>query len=400
MTDAAADLGRDLRVMTLVGVAHFSSHFFQLVLPPLFPLIRTDLGVSFTELGAVMAVFFAASGVCQVLAGFIVDRIGPQLVLPAGVALCSGAMAMAGFTPGYWGLLPAAALAGLGNSVFHPADYAILTGRIARRRIGRAYSVHTVLGTLGWASAPLTMLVLAERYGWRTALVQVGVAGLALAAFIALQHGRLKIEPAAHGSGGGKADWRLLTAGPILACLVYFILLSMAQIGAQNFMPTLLPLVQRTTLSFAASATTLYLVCSAAGSLGGGYLADWTPNHERIVGAGLFAAGALTVAFGFAPMPDVVLLALIGLSGFLTGATIPSRDMLVRSATPPGATGKVFGFVYSGLDIGATVAPLAIGAFIDHGAPRAAFGFIAAALLATVLSALFVKRQVRAEAAR
>ncbi|WP_406857927.1 MFS transporter [Alsobacter sp. KACC 23698] len=400
MTDAAADLGRDLRVMTLVGVAHFSSHFFQLVLPPLFPLIRTDLGVSFTELGAVMAVFFAASGICQVLAGFVVDRIGPQLVLSAGVALCSGAMALAGFTPGYWGLLPAAALAGLGNSVFHPADYAILTGRIARRRIGRAYSVHTVLGTLGWASAPLTMLVLAERYGWRMALVQVGVAGLALAAFIALQHGRLKIEPSEHGSGGGKADWRLLTAGPILACLVYFILLSMAQIGAQNFMPTLLPLVQRTTLSFAASATTLYLVCSAAGSLGGGYLADWTPHHERIVGAGLFAAGALTVAFGFAPMPDGVLLALIGLSGFLVGATIPSRDMLVRSATPPGATGKVFGFVYSGLDIGATVAPLAIGAFIDHGAPRAAFGFIAAALLATVLSALFVKRQVRTEAAR
>ncbi|GGH19989.1 MFS transporter [Alsobacter metallidurans] len=399
MTDATAPLGRDVRVMSLVGVAHFASHFFQLVLPPLFPLIQKDLGVSFTELGAVMAAFFAASGICQVAAGFAVDRIGPQIVLPFGIALCGGAVALAGLVPGYWGLLPAAALAGMGNSVFHPADYAILTGRIARSRIGRAYSVHTVLGTLGWACAPVTMLLLAQGFGWRTALVQVGVAGLILAALVAAAHQTLRVERVAS-TAGGKSDWRLLLAGPILACLVYFILLAIAQIGSQNFLPSLLPLAQGSTLAFAAQATTFYLVCSAIGSLAGGYLADWTPNHERIVGAGLLAAGALTLVVGFVALGGPALLLMLGAAGFLTGATIPSRDMLVRSATPPGATGKVFGFVYSGLDIGATIAPLAIGAFIDHGAPRAAFAFIAGGLLATIASAVAVKSRVNTAALR
>ncbi|WP_158266793.1 MFS transporter [Alsobacter soli] len=398
MTDAVAPLGRDIRVMSLVGAAHFSSHFFQLVLPPLFPLMRSDLNVSFTELGAVMAVFFAVSGVCQVLAGFVVDRIGPQVVLPLGIAFCGGAMALAGVAPGYWGLLPAAALAGMGNSVFHPADYAILTGRITRSRIGRAYSVHTVLGTLGWASAPVTMLTLAERFGWRMALVQVGLGGLVLAAYVALQQRTLKVERVAP-SGSGKSDWRMLLTAPIIACLVYFVLLSIAQIGSQNFLPSLLPLVQDVSLAAAARATTLYLVCSAIGALAGGYLADWTPNHERIVGVGLLAAGALTLVFGFQPLPLAVLLVLLGVAGFLTGATLPSRDMLVRSATPPGATGKVFGFVYSGLDIGATIAPLALGAFIDHGRPHEAFGFIAFGLLATIASAVAVKSRARPKAA-
>lgn len=394
MTETSLAVSRDLRIMALVGVAHFSSHFFQLALPPLFPLIKDDLGIGFTELGLLITVFFAFSGVAQVLAGFVVDRIGPQFVLPAGIACLGAGAVLAGLAPGYAGLVPAAALGGLGNSVFHPCDYAVLTARITPSRIGRAYSVHTVTGSLGWAAAPVTMLALAGLYGWRTALVQAGIAGLVLAVLVALNRSDLEVHRQQLRPGAHKAatNWRILLTLPILACLLYFTLLSVAQIGTQNFLPVLLPGVQDVTYALAVSATTLYLVCGAFGSLCGGYLADMIPAHERIVGVGLAAAGVITLVLGLVhhlAFPAVMLL--VATAGFLTGATIPSRDMLVRAATPPGATGKVFGFVYSGLDIGATVAPIAIGMFIDRGAIPYAFVFIAVALLLTIVSALAVK---------
>ena len=219
-----------------------------------------------------------------------------------------------------------------------------MTARVSPPRIGRAYSVHTFTGTLGWAAAPVTMVVLAESFGWRTALVQVGLAGLLLAAFVALRTDDIHVAPShKHGQAKG-ASLAVLTSAPVLACLLYFTLLSMAQVGMQNFMPSLLPSVQGVTYAWATVATTVYLVGSALGSLAGGWLADRTTHHERIVGMGLAAAGCFAVLFGFVTMASAVLLALVAVSGFLTGITLPSRDMLVRSATPPGSTGKVFGF--------------------------------------------------------
>ena len=383
----------DVRVISLVGAAHFVSHFFQLALPPLFPLMKDALGVSYTELGLVMAVLYATSGVAQVVAGFLVDRFGPQRVLPVGIALIAGAVGLAGAAPLYWTLLPIAAVMGLGNSVFHPADYAIMTGRVSPTRIARAYSAHTISGTLGWAAAPVTMLLLAERFGWRAALMIVGLIGLTVAGLIALEHRAIHVPAAPVVESAKGANWKLLTAGPILACFVFFVLLALALGGMQNFLPTLLPLTQGVSYTLAATVTTSYLLGSAAGSLAGGILADLTPRHERIVGAGLVAAGALTLLLGFASLPASLVLAAAALAGIATGTTTPSRDMLVRGATPAGATGKVFGFVYSGLDLGSMVAPLAIGALIDHGEPRLAFAFMAGALLVTVFSALAVKHR-------
>lgn len=396
MSDTRTGAVRDLPIIALVGAAHFCSHFFQLALPSLFPLIRSDLGIGFTQLGLLVTVFFALSGTAQVLAGFVVDRFGPQLVLPAGIALLGTGALIAGLSSGYWGLVAGSALAGLGNSVFHPSDYAILTARISPGRIGRAYSVHTVTGTLGWAAAPATMVALAGVFGWRMALIYAACGGLAVAGLVALSHRTLAVRPTTRPAGSAvPTNWRLLLTAPILACLLYFTLLSIAQIGTQNFLPVLLPGVQDVTYALAVSATTLYLVGGAAGNLAGGYLADVVPSHERIVTFGLAAAAVLTLVIGLHALSSPVMLVLLGLAGFLTGATMPSRDMLVRAATPPGSTGKVFGFVYSGLDIGATVAPVVVGTFMDRGHPAHAFVFIAVALLATVVSARGVNALAR-----
>jgi MFS family permease len=394
----AAVPARDIRVVSLIGLAHGSSHFFQLALPPLFPLVKESLEVSYTELGLVMAVFFTVSGFSQVAAGFVVDRLGPQKVLPTGIALFGLATVMAGFAHGFWSLIPFAVTAGLGNSVFHPADYAVLSARVTPTRMARAYSVHSVMGTLGWAAAPVTMIGLASRFGWRAALIGAGLAGLAFAALIALGHRQLRadVHRPAHEAPN---DWRLLLTAPILSCFLYFALLALAQGGTQNFLPTLLPLVQDVTYGLAASATTIYLIGSATGSLAGGVVADLTPNHARIVGAGLAGAGFVTLILGYAALPPVLLFGAVALAGFLTGATTPSRDMLVRAATPKGSTGKVFGFVYSGLDLGSVLAPLMIGVMLDHHLARATFAVMAAALVATIASAFLVGRQGPAAAA-
>jgi MFS transporter, FSR family, fosmidomycin resistance protein len=392
MADAATLPARDIRVMSLIGLVHGVSHFFQLVLPPLFPLVKDALAVSYTELGLVMAIMFTISGFAQVAAGFVVDRFGPQRVLPAGIALIGLASVAAGLAQGFWTLLPFAVLLGLGNSVFHPADYAVLSARVTPKRMAKAYGVHSVMGTFGWAAAPVTMIALAEHFGWRTALIAAGLAGIAFAALISLERRELNAE-SHHSQHAEHHDWRLLMTAPILACFLYFALLAMAQGGTQNFLPTLLPLVQGISYAAAASATTMYLIGSAAGNVAGGFIADATPHHARIVGAGLAGAGLLTLILGYATMPAVLLFATVALTGFLTGATTPSRDMLVRAATPRGATGKVFGFVYSGLDLGSVLAPLIIGTMLDHQLARATFAVMAAGLILTIMSAFLVKNQ-------
>jgi MFS family permease len=381
--------------MSVVGAAHFTSHFFQLVLPPLFPLMRESLGVTYTELGLLMAVFFAGSGLFQILAGFVVDRVGAHVVLPAGMALLAGSIMLMAFAPSLWMLYVLALLGGIGNSVYHPADYSVLTGRITPQRMARAYSVHTVTGTLGWAAAPISMTALAHLYDWRMALAIGGAAGLVCAAVVALDKAdlilpHLKKERV---KTDGPSSLSLFLSAPILMALVYFTLLSTAFTGVQNYLPTLLPVVQGVSLQFATTVTTFYLTVYAVGSLVGGWLADRVASHDRIIGFGLIPMMGLVLAIGYIAMPaPLLMLAAMG-TGFFGGMTIPSRDMLVRSATPKGSEGRVFGFVYSGLDLGALIAPPVIGSMLDHGANHAPFLFIAGTLLITLAPAFFVARR-------
>ena len=375
-------------------MAHFFSHFFQLVLPPLFPLLKTVFGVPYVALGLTVSVFYGASGIGQTLSGFLVDRIGALRVLLGGMALFAASIALAGLVPTYWLLLPVALLAGLGNSVFHPADYSILNASVDARRIGRGYSVHSVSGNLGWAVAPTVVFALTAHFGWRVALVTVGGLGLVMAGVLATQ-AHLFASARGAGRSRGATDLRMLLSGPIMAAFAYFALIAMAVIGVQTFGVSGLIRVYETPMAAATACLTAFLLGSAAGTLVGGLLADRTSRHDVLAMSGLVSAAALMLVLASGGLSLGMLPAVLAVAGFCQGATGPSRDMLVRAATPTGASGRVFGFVYSGLDLGSCITPLAFGWLLDHGDPRMVFAAVGVLLLCTIATVVQVRRSAQ-----
>lgn len=401
MTDQAiATWNRDAKVIALVAGAHTTDHFLQLVLPPLFPLLKATYGVSYTELGLLMTLFYATSGLSQTPAGFLVDRVGARRVLAAGLVTLSGAIILIGLTPHFWLMFPLMVVAGAGNSVFHPSDYSIMTASIDKRYLARAYGVHTFGGNLGWALAPMIILGLANVVGWHRALVVAGLFGFAIAAAV-FAGGGILVEEASRpdGSGSGarrlSGDLALLASMPILLCFAYFALLSVALVGIQTFLPATLHALRGVDLTAAGVALTAYLASSAIGILAGGFAADRTSRHEGVVAVGLAGAAALLLAVGALPLPEMWLAILLAAAGFAAGITMPSRDMLARGATPSGATGKVFGFVYSGLDLGSAITPAILGFLLDRQMPFSVFVVSAAALVLAIATTFGVKRSSR-----
>jgi len=386
----ADSLRRDARVIGLVGVAHGLSHFFQLALPPLFPLLRAEFNASWTLLGTLVGVFYAASGVTQFSAGFVVDRVGARPVLLGGMALLVGGTLVASLAPGLYWLFPIVALMGVGSSVFHPADFAILNSNVGERRLGHAYSTHGIGGNLGYAAAPVASFGLASTLGWREALVVMGVAGLVMLGVLFTQRTYLGSQKA-----GAKHTLRgsigLFVQLPILMCFAYFIVQTMAGNGVQTFAASTLNAGFAVPLALANGAVTAYLLGSIAGILAGGFLAARTARHDRVAASGLLAGAAL-IALVAAGVPSSLLLPLFTAMGFAVGSTGPSRDLIVRSATPKGASGRIYGFVYSGLDIGATLGPIWFGLMLDHAMARGVFITIAALFLAAIATVIQVKR--------
>ena len=413
MTDITAESStrRDVKVIALVATAHGCSHFYQLVLPPLFPFITQSLGMDYAEAGLLVACFYGVSGLAQTPAGFLVDRFGARRVLLGGLALSATAVALMSLMSGFWVAIPLVVMAGLGNCVFHPANYSILSHTVSKSRMARAYGVHTLSGNIGWAAAPVTMLALAGVAGWRGALAIAGLAGLGVVLFLVSQSGILdasravRAAPAATFAKAPRASTlSLLMSGPILLCFAYFVLLSVSLTGNQTFMPAALNQLYGTSLASAGAALSAYLLAGSLGVLVGGIAADRTQRHDGIVAAGLLVAATIMLVVGFVPLADTAIITAVALAGFASGITTPSRDMLVRGATPPGATGKVFGFVYSGLDLGAAVTPPVLGFFLDQGEPRMVFVLAAAALALTIATAFRVgkaraARMTRVEAA-
>jgi FSR family fosmidomycin resistance protein-like MFS transporter len=383
--------------MGLVGGAHFVSHFFQLTLPPLFPLLRNDLGVSYVQLGFLMSLFYAASGIGQTASGFLVDHWGARRVLPMGMALLGAGMAFAGMAPSYLGLAAAALLGGLGNSVFHPADYSIFNASISPGRLGRAYGVHSICGNFGWVLAPTVVVGLSAAVGWRAALVTVGVLGIAAAVALSTQGEVLDDRRESAGlrgvpSSGWTGSVKLLMATPILVAFAYFALLAMSQIGIQTFSVSALVNIYDAPLALATGALTAFLLGSSGGILVGAFLADRTRRHDVVAGSGMFLGAVASLVIASAAPPMALLPVVMALAGVCLGATSPSRDMLVRAATPPGASGKVYGFVYSGLDLGSSLTPLLFGWMLDHGEARMIFVASAGFMLLTIATVAQVRR--------
>lgn len=389
MASAAAPLARpagDGAVVALIAVAHFFSHLYILILPPLFPVLAGELGVGVAALGLALAALNLTTILCQPPLGFLVDRIGAAPILIAGHLLMAGAVAAIGLVPGYAALLACMVAAGLGNAVYHPADYAILGARVRPDRVGRAFAVHTFGGYLGFAAAPITIVALTGLVGWRVALLLAGGAGLAVGLLLFGARRLLATPPGARRSKGeaGGADLRLLASGPVLLALLFFVLLALGHGGITGFTPVVLERTRGLDLAAANTPLAAYLLASSPGVLLGGWLADRFGRHGLVVSlcSLVIAAAALAAALARSELPLLVLL--FAVAGLASGIIAPSRDMLVKAVTPPGASGRVFGFVMVGFNVGGLVAPPAYGFLVDAGRPELVFLGVALASLVTM----------------
>lgn len=386
---------RDVRVIGLIGTAHAFSHFFQLALPPLFPILRAEFDVSWTLLGMLVGVFYAGSSLTQFVAGFAVDRFGARPVLLGGLGLLAGGTVLAGLAPNVYWMFPIVALMGIGNGVFHPCDFAILNANVAPRRLSHAYSTHGVGGSLGYALSPVVSYGLAVAFNWRIGLAIMGLAGLIGLAVLAHQRTYLTSHRASDThSHGLKGSAQLFLQPAILLCFGYFALQTTASIGLQTFLPSALNTGLSVPLALAATAITAYLLGSTAGIVAGGFLAARTTRHDLVAATGLIASASVLAMVGFAGVSNAMVLPTFALAGFLMGSTGPSRDLIVRNATPKGASGRIYGFVYSGLDLGAMIGPIWFGLMLDHGMGREMFYLVALLLALAVGTVVRVRRAV------
>ena len=371
---ATSTLRSDASLIGLVGLAHGISHFSQLILAPLFPWLKDAFNVSYTELGAVLTVFFVVSCAVQAASGFIVDKMGPRPVLFVGLG-CLGLAAFGyAMAPSYWAMLPCAVLAGVGNGVFHPVDYTLFNRKVAPTRLGHAYSVHGITGSLGWALAPAFVVPIAIAYGWRTALASAGVLALAVLVVLWFNRGALALDvkavQKATGQGaaapaGGEFDFLRIPA--VWMCFGFFFFYAMVISIVQTFAPVAAGKLHAVPVALVAICLTVYMVASSAGMVVGGFLASDPSRCERIVGIGFGIAAVFALVMALADFPPVVVPVLFGAMGFASGIAGPSRDLLVKRSTPANASGRVYGVVYAGLDIGQAVAPLIFGRLMDAG---------------------------------
>ena len=375
-TAVQAPLAHDVRVISLIGVAHGASHYYQLAFVTMLLIVREKAGLSFTDVGALGAIYYAISGLCQTGAGFAVDRFGARPILAGGLALASIGLALTAFADSFLSFAAISVVGAVGNCVFHPADFALLNSSVNQRRLGRAYSIHGLGGSLGWAAAPIIYFL--DGMVGRTGAAMMGaVPGLVLAALV-LGHRRFLVDHRAEvrtaaAAEGAKSGFGLFFQASILLCFAYFALIAVNTVGIQQMAVPAWMEMFGVTERYAALCLIAFMLGSALGMFVGGFFADRVKRHDLVASAGLLAAAALTVPIAALAVTPGLLLPLLALAGMAGGVTNPSRDMIVRNATPPGASGKVFGFVYSGLDVGSLAGPPLFGQLMDLHLPAGIF---------------------------
>ncbi|HEY0200489.1 MAG TPA: MFS transporter [Burkholderiaceae bacterium] len=396
-------LRKDAGVIALVSVGHLVSHFSQMVLAPLFPLLKDAFGVGYVELGFLLTIFFTVSCVVQALSGFVVDRFGPRPVLFGGLGLLGLAMFGYAASTSYWMLAGCAVLAGVGNGVFHPVDYTLLNRKISAPRLGHAYSAHGITGSLGWALAPAFMVPLALAFSWQVALACAGLLAWAVLALLWFNRNQLALAAApravaAQGQGGEdqkESSLAFLRIPAVWMCLLFFLFYAMVVSAVQTFAPQAAARLHGMPLPWVAMCVTLYMVANSGGMVLGGFLASNPDRCERIVGVGMGLAAGVALVLGLAHLPGLAVPVLFGVMGFAAGIAGPSRDLLVKRSTPANASGRVYGVVYSGLDIGQAVAPLVFGRLMDQGQFRAVLLGLALVQAVLIASAFNVRRARR-----
>lgn len=383
-------LRHDARVISLVGLAHGTSHFYHLILAALFPWLRPAFNLTYAELGLLMTVFFVVSGVGQALAGFVVDRVGAFRVLFGGVALLGVAAVLLAGANGYPMLLAGSMLAGVGNSVFHPADYTLLNQRVSKARLAHGFSVHGISGNLGWAAAPIFLAGVAVLSSWRTAVLASAAIPVCVLLLLYFNRHALRADPAPAKPAGSKQEgsFDFLRLPTVWMCFGFFFLSAVALAGIQSFASTSLVALYGVSLASATTAYTAYMLASAGGMIAGGFVATRSSQHDRVIVISFALAAALAVLLAMAAVPAWMVVPLMGAIGLASGVAGPSRDLLIRASAPPNATGRVFGVVYSGLDSGLAVGPLMFGALMDAHHPSWVFvciGLFQALAIATAV---------------
>ncbi len=361
----------DAKLIGLVGLAHLVSHYSQQLLPPLFPWLKEAFAVSYAELGFVLTVFFVVSCAVQALSGFVVDRLGPRPVMYLGLVCIAAACVGYSLSTGYWMLVFFAALAGVGNGVFHPVDFTLLNSKVSSPRLGHAYSAHGLTGTLGWALAPLLMTSVALAFSsWRMALAVAALVPALVLVVLLLNHGRLAMEPRPASAAQDPGGLGFLKSPAVWTCFGFFFLFAMVLGLVQVFMPTAISQLHGVPLATMSLCVTLYMCGSAAGTVLGGFLANDPTHCEKVVATGFGVAACMALSMALLSVPVWLVPLLFVAMGFASGTAGPSRDLLVKQSTPPGSTGRVYGVVYGGLDVGQAITPLIFGVLMDYGQYR------------------------------
>lgn len=398
--DPSPGTGRDARIIALIGTGHFLSHFYVLCLPPLFLFWREEFGASFAELGLAVALMSGTTALLQTPVGFWVDKHGARPFLVGGTLLMALSISAMAAAPGIWAIWALAILSGVGNSVIHPADYAILAGSIDKSRMGRAFSLHTFTGNLGFALAPPVIALLAGLMGWRSALLLVGLLGVPVVAAILVQSRILRDQAKPKKTGDEPTGREVLLSRPILLFFGFFLLSSMAGSGIQAFVITVLGKLWGTPVAVASMVLTGYMVGATGGTLVGGWIVDATKRNliGFVVVLTFFAMGMI-LALGLLPLPEFVLPVVGLLGGLAMGASRTPRDVMLKDASPPGQIGKVFGFVSSGLPLGGAITPVPLGFLIDMGYPELVLPVVAGLLGLSLFCAGSAQSEARARRA-